>query len=109
MKQSTLQDQGSHETASMRFCGERERVASLAQTSVARTGSHTTDEHCSPNEHYCSDDHSTVKSHQIQAQKGSYECLFILTQTRSVQIFGEIPFVNDDELMLNVLRCHLTY
>ena len=93
MKQCTLQDQDSHETASTHFCGEWERVASLAQTSVSRTDSHTNDEHCSPNEHYFLNDHSTMKNHKIQTQKGSYERLFILTQTHSMQIFGEIPFV----------------
>ena len=30
---------------------------------------------------------------KIQTQKGSNECLFILTQTHNMQIFGEIPFV----------------
>ena len=29
----------------------------------------------------------------IQTQKGSNERLFILTQTHSMQMFGEIPFV----------------
>ena len=30
---------------------------------------------------------------KIQTQKGSNEHLFILTQTYSMQIFGEIPFI----------------
>ena len=36
-----------------------------------------------------------VKSclYRIQTQKGSNERLFILTQTHSMQIFGEIPFI----------------
>ena len=29
----------------------------------------------------------------IQTQKGSNECLFILTRKHSMQIFGEIPFI----------------
>ena len=29
---------------------------------------------------------------KIQTRKGSNECLFILTQTHSMHIFGEIPF-----------------
>ena len=30
----------------------------------------------------------------IQTQKGSNKRLFILTQTHSMHIFGEIPFIN---------------
>ena len=36
----------------------------------------------------------------VEKQKGSNECLFILTRTHSMQIFGEIPFIkpqNDTE------------
>ena len=30
---------------------------------------------------------------EIQTQKGSSQHLFILTQTHSMRIFGEIPFI----------------
>ena len=33
------------------------------------------------------------RSYDIQTQKGSNERLFILTQTHSMQIFGEIPSI----------------
>ena len=36
-------------------------------------------------------DQTTI--YKIQTQKGSNECLFILTRTHSMQSFGEIPFI----------------
>ena len=41
-----------------------------------------------------------LTSVHIQTQKGSNECLFILTRTRSMQIFGEIPFIKPQKYLL---------
>jgi len=44
---------------------------------------------------------------KIKMQKGSNKRLFILTQTHGVQIFGEIPFINNNNN--NEYLEHLTH